>query len=352
MIKLHMLPAEDGDCLLMTYGDQARTRRMLIDGGRATTYSSIKQTLAGLGGGPIDVLVVTHVDQDHILGVLELFNDPDAPVTFADIWFNGYDQLRDNPFESFGPVDGERLTAILVKRDLPWNTAFGGRAIEVGREYRAFDNEAQLQILAPDREALERLVPIWVEKCRKHGLLPGIAAEEPEADDGFERFGAMSVAKVKQLAATKFDRDDSATNMTSIAFLFEYDDTRILFTGDSDAPRLIESLQPLADREVGGRLRIDALKVPHHGSHRNISRELLEIIDCRRYLISTSGARHHHPDDVAMARILEFGGPSKELIFNYESRASLWRDQKLQTEFDYTVTGPDDVDGFVLCAFG
>jgi beta-lactamase superfamily II metal-dependent hydrolase len=350
MIELIMLPGEDGDCLLMSYGDQTYTRRMLIDGGRAATYASLKPTLTDSASKTIDVLVITHVDQDHILGVLKLFDDPKPPVKFADIWFNGYGHLTDNHFESFGPVDGEFLTAIMAARDLPWNKAFGGRAIEVGRPYLPFDDKVQLQILAPDRKSLERLIPTWTEECRKNGLIPGTAAEKLKADDGFERFGAMNVAQVKQLAATPFERDTSATNMTSIAFLFEYDNTRILFTGDGDVPQLIASLKPLADSE-SGRVRIDAMKVPHHGSHRNVSRELLEIIDCRRYLISTNGARHHHPDDIAMARILVFGGSSKELVFNYESRASLWRDQTLQAEFDYTVKGPDGADGFVLSTF-
>jgi hypothetical protein len=51
------------------------------------------------------------------------------------------------------------------------------------------------------------------------------------------------------------------------------------------------SLRPLAEHE-GGRVHIDTLKVPHHDSDHNIPRELLQLIDCRRYLISTSGARH------------------------------------------------------------
>jgi hypothetical protein len=300
----------------------------------------------------MDVLVITHVDQDHILGALQLLRDPDAPAEFTDIWFNGYDQLTDNQFESFGPVEGELLTAILQEHDFPWNKAFHGRAIEVSREFLPFDDKMRLKILAPDRQSLERLIPTWTDECRKNGLIPGAGAQAPQADDGFEQFGQLDVATVKQLAATPFDRDTSRTNRTSIAFLFEYDNTRILFTGDGDVPQLIAALQPLAAEQPGRRLHIDALKVPHHGSHRNISRELLEIIDCQRYLISTSGARHDHPDKIAVARILEFGGPGKELIFNYESRASLWRNEKLQAEFDYTVRGPDDADGFVLSTFG
>jgi len=350
MIELRMLPGQDGDCLLLSYGDEARTRRVMIDGGRTGTYPLIKPLLEGIGGEAIDVLVITHVDQDHILGILALFDDPDSPVEFSDVWFNGFDHLNDNRLEQFGPADGELLTTLLIERKLPWNKAFDGRAIEVGRAQQPFDPEATFDIVAPDRTLLEKLIPKWETECAKEGLIPGVDPVD-EPPDGFERFGGLDVAEVRALAATPFKPDPSVTNMTSISFLFEYDGTRILFTGDGDVPRLIASLRPMAEKE-GGRARIEALKVPHHGSDHNISRELLELIDCRRYLISTNGARHNHPDDIAIARILEFGGPEKELVFNYASRAALWRNAKLQAEFDYTVTGPTDgADGFVLVPF-
>jgi glyoxylase-like metal-dependent hydrolase (beta-lactamase superfamily II) len=127
-----MLPGEDGDCLLLEYGNDAFTRRVLIDGGRAGTYPLIKPTLARLGGD-LDVLVVTHVDQDHILGVLALLEDSSRPVQFGDVWFNGFNELLDT--EGFGPVDGERLTTELVNQAIPWNVAFGQRSVELDRPH-------------------------------------------------------------------------------------------------------------------------------------------------------------------------------------------------------------------------
>ena len=96
----------------------------------------------------------------------------------------------------------------------------------------------------------------------------------------------MDVRTVKRLAASRCEPDHSETNTSSIGFLFEFDSARILFIGDGDVPP-----RPLAEHE-GGRVHIDTLKVPHHGSDHNIPRELLQLIDCRHYLISTSGARH------------------------------------------------------------
>ncbi|MBT2510544.1 hypothetical protein J7I98_32810 [Streptomyces sp. ISL-98] len=343
MIRLRMLPGEDGDCLLLEYGDGEFVRRMLIDGGRAGTYPRIKSTLAGLDG-LIDVLVVTHVDQDHILGVLALLNDAQRSVRFGDVWFNGFDQLLDA--EGFGAQDGEKLTTALMEQRIPWNIAFSGRSIEVGRPVDWFDDGSTMDVLSPDRTQLEKLAPDWVAECTRHGLIPG---RDPIPDvPGFESFGPVDV---DALAASPFEPDRSKPNRSSIGLLFEFEGRRIVLTGDADDRRLVSSIRPRA-LEEGGKLRVDALKVAHHGSDRNISKDLLDLIDCDRYLISTSGARHAHPNEIAMARILKHGGPQKEIVFNYRERAQLWDVDDLKTRFGYSVTAPaQEEDGFITLEF-
>jgi hypothetical protein len=344
-----MLPGKDGDCLLLEYGDDEITKRMLIDGGRAGTYPEIVPTLANVmeAGGHLDVLVITHVDQDHILGVLALMEDEDRPA-IDDVWFNGFDQLMDvDPaLESFGPRDGELLTTALLTQGVPWNAAFEGRAVEVGRPMELPGDGSTITLLSPDRSLLEALIGDWTEECAKEGLIPGRDPDEPPPK-GFEEFGTLDI---EELAETAFERDGSKTNRTSIGFLFEHGGVRIMFTGDGDDPRLVTSVRPFAEAE-GGRLRLDALKVSHHGSRKNLSRDLLDLIDCPRYLISTNGDRHDHPDPVAMARILKYGGDQKELIFNYAERAADWDVAEWKETYGYTVTMPDP-DGFVTLDWG
>ncbi|MFF5445583.1 ComEC/Rec2 family competence protein [Streptomyces sp. NPDC012888] len=347
MIRLRMLPAQDGDCLLLEYGDGDFVRRILFDGGRRGTYRRIRPLLAGLDG-PVDVLVVTHVDQDHILGVLALLDDPERPVEIGDVWFNGFDHLHDR--EVFGAVDGELLTSALLAQGLSWNAAFDGRSIEVGRRPDWFDDGSTMTVLAPDRGLLESLIGEWAAKCAEAGLMPGVDPVEREPVPGIERFGAIDV---DALAGTPFVPDGSPTNPTSIGLLFEFEGTRIVFTGDADDGRLVDSIRPLAEAE-GGRLRIDALKVAHHGSKKNISNDLLDLLDCGRYLISTNGKVHGHPDDVAIARILAHGGPAKDLVFNYRDRAAVWDVPELRERFGYRVLAPAPAgdDGFVTLDFG
>jgi beta-lactamase superfamily II metal-dependent hydrolase len=331
LIELRVLAARDGDCLLLSYGHDALTHRILIDGGRALTYPLIKPTLEQVG--MLDLLVITHVDQDHILGVLAMLKDGNRPVQFGDIWFNGYDQLRDPAIEVFGARDGEKLTTALLEQNLPWNQAFSGRAARCDRQAVSLGG-ATLTLLSPDRDQLAALIPVWEKECGKEGLMPGQEAKEPPP--GYEQFGAVNV---DILADEKFVPDPSKTNPTSIGFLFEYEGTRLVFTGDGDDARLRSSLQPLADAE-GGRVRIDALKVSHHGSKANLSKETLAILECAAYIISTDGSRQQHPDDVTMARIIKHGTAPKEIAFNYHSRAANWNIPEWQAKYGYTLRCP------------
>ena len=65
------------------------------------------------------------------------------------------------------------------------------------------------------------------------------------------------------------------------------------------------------DRSQNGLLplHVDVLKLPHHGSHANVSLDLLRTLDCARYLFSSNGAHTRHPHPEAIARVREEAWP-------------------------------------------
>ncbi len=90
-------------------------------------------------------------------------------------------------------------------------------------------------------------------------------------------------------------------------------------------------------------LKVDLFKLCHHGSKRNLSPELLTMLDCTRFAISTNGTRHGHPDAEAIARVLA-NDPErpKTLYFNSShAQAGLWSDETLQVAWRYTCVYPD-----------
>jgi glyoxylase-like metal-dependent hydrolase (beta-lactamase superfamily II) len=108
MLTVEMLPAEHGDCLWVEYGDPGRPSVLLIDGGTgaSATTRRLGQRIADRLGSdhPAALAVVTHVDADHITGVLDLLEAPGAGPPFAEVWFNGWEHLAPGVR---GPVQGE-----------------------------------------------------------------------------------------------------------------------------------------------------------------------------------------------------------------------------------------------------
>jgi hypothetical protein len=285
--------------------------------------------------------VVTHIDADHITGVLALLEGDGVPARVGDVWFNGWEHL---PSDQLGAKQGERLSAAIKQRRLPWNEAFGGAAVMVPEAgplpVRELPGGLRLTLLSPTRQALADLRPVWKAEVEAAGLVPGAAAakERPVRPD---RLGDKPLDP-EALAETPFVADESAANGSSIAFLAEYENRSVLLTGDAHSGILVDGLRRLA--AVRGTSAVGALKVPHHGSRYNVSKEVLGSIDCGRYLFSTNGSIYGHPDKAAIARIVT-AGPGSRLEFNYRTPiVEPWESRRLRRRFRYeTVSG--DTDG-------
>ena len=89
------------------------------------------------------------------------------------------------------------------------------------------------------------------------------------------------------------------------------------------------------------------VKVPHHGSQKNVSAKALALVPAKHYVISTSGERFGHPDDVALARIVTTAPQNTTLWFNYAStpRTERWADDALTSEHHYATRFGDGGEG-------
>ncbi len=131
MFRIDMLPAAQGDSLWIEYGPRTKPHRVLIDGGTAPTYDHLRARIMRLPERDrhFDLWIVSHVDADHIEGVIVLLQDRSLKLSVDDVWFNGWKHL---PTDRLGPAQGEMLSGILDRRKpwgrkLPWNLASGGR---------------------------------------------------------------------------------------------------------------------------------------------------------------------------------------------------------------------------------
>jgi hypothetical protein len=166
---------------------------------------------------------------------------------------------------------------------------------------------------------------------------------------------------VDDLVAKPFQPDRTVANGSSIALLAEYSDgkkeKRCLLTGDAHVGVLINSLRTLMKdqrRVKDGRLVVDALKLSHHGSKKNVSKDLLDLLACSKFLISTNGQQFEHPDPEAVARVIKYGrtgkGPNPKLFFNYKSPFNkMWDESDLRDLHEYEVQYPaEGTQGLVI----
>jgi beta-lactamase superfamily II metal-dependent hydrolase len=345
MFTIEMLPADNGDCLWIEYGDEPKPNRMLIDGGTMATGPVLLDRIDRLDPGDrrFELLVVTHIDTDHIDGILTLLKDPPEGLEFDQVWFNGYHQVDDLEPEYLGALQGEYLSVHLerLERRRPgsWNGAFDGKAVMAlkGGSLPAheFEGGMRLTVLAPRQETLQALAKNWKDAMEEIGMTPGSAdeAEEKLRDDARYAPEYLGGLDVEELATADFKEDSSVTNGSSIVLIAEYDAHRCLFGADA-VPS--EILLGLARFESDGRVPLSAVKVPHHGSRRNNNNDLYKVLDCNRFLVSTNGRTHRHPDAEGIARMLYNKRGRATLFFNYRTiRTAAWDVQDLKDTWKY-----------------
>ncbi len=347
---IEMLPAAEGDSLWIEYGpDGERVKRILIDAGRKATYRVIRERILALDEDDrrFELLVITHVDSDHIEGAVPLLQDEIPGLEWGEIWFNDFGHAQQF-YDRMGPLQGEFLSALIKTKKIPWNARFDGAPLVEQPENALLTADfsgMKLTVLTPTPPRLAKLAAEWEKVLEEEGLDP----DHPEktlqllATKKMLQPDALGPVKLDKIAEGDYPLDDTTANGSTVSLLAEYGGKTALLTGDVWAPVLTAALARLNKDRGSARLSLDVLKVPHHGSIRNMTRELLEQIRCRRYLVSTSGARFNHPDEAAIARILTWGGSRLKLYFNYRSPDNeIWDKDTLRNRYEYTTYYPAD----------
>lgn len=333
MLRVELLAAAHGDGIWIEYGDPPKPRRVLIDGGPASTYerglrNRIEKAAAeGSGSLAFELFIITHIDADHIDVPLIFLRDPGVKCTFRDIWFNGWQQIapKDDP-NIFAPLQGEFLASILGDRakKLPWNretesTAVGAPPLPGKLRTVELAGGLKLTLLAPGERELQRLRSRWESAIRD--FTPGDMEEARRRLEDRRDYRPPDLPPV--FAGRTHGNDRTPANGSSIVVLAEMGGCAVLLTGDAHARVLAEGLRRLAAERGVPAIRLDAFKLPHHGSMGNLTSEVLDAVTCSRFLFSTNGAIFEHPDRETVDLILQKASGPVEFHFNYRSPTTL-----------------------------
>ena len=324
IFSLEALQAFHGDCLLLHAGTAQEPLLVLVDGGPSGTWEAslqprLDELRAARGGtGPlrIDLAMVSHIDDDHVHGMVDLAGElvtqklDSKPLSYdvQTLWHNSFDDVVGNDAEQLRtaavevlaePVGDPRADEIRAAglavvasvgqgrelrdqaQQLGWgvNEPFDGPVVLPAKGKRTITlGTTQLTVICPHAAQLDKLHAVWDKWLQEH----------PKA--------------VKDKAATAAFTDNSPYNLSSIVVLAECDGRRMLLTGDARGDHVLAGLDE-AGFAKDGRTHVDILKLPHHGSIRNLSEEFFQRVTADHYVISANG-RDGNPETETLDAIV------------------------------------------------
>jgi beta-lactamase superfamily II metal-dependent hydrolase len=350
-----MFQSGKGDCLLLSNAND--TARILIDGGMPAAYRD--HVAAALGKlrtakKSLNLVYVSHIDQDHIGGILKMLDDEVAwrvhdfqkkngntshkrpsvprPPKIDTIWHNAFhEQLKKNagPIEqalaaaapvllgaqvgalrAVGLQQSELATsireAIQVSRrigpkqlGIKLNPQAKGKLLMLRAGAKPLKmNGLSITILGPTDAHLKRLRKEWNEWLENNEKALKTIKETARADE--DRLGASELDRLMltvALQAELFGDPKKVTppNLASLTLLVEENGESILLTGDAVGTQITEGLGAAERLSAGATFNVDVLKVPHHGSENNIDKEFCDTVIAKDYVFCGNG-EHENPD--------------------------------------------------------
>lgn len=280
--EIRLIDAGRGDCVVLRYrGVSGAFRNLVFDSGPQSAHREFELLVDSLrlAGERIDLMVITHQDDDHLGGLLKALKD--GRITADDIGLlvmNSDEAATPGAFSDDELLSAEqRVTLYRLARNCGINTR---TRIVVGDSLSV--DGAIVSVLAPtEKERIPR-----GGKGQDEGVLSAR--------------GDWSASIVDLLDRQLPPQDSSPSNRSSIVVTVEIGLVRVLMTGDAPADRFLPQLA------CNGRpTRFDIVKLPHHGSARNICAAWSDYIDCARYIICADG--RSHPDKTTIARATTWG---------------------------------------------
>jgi beta-lactamase superfamily II metal-dependent hydrolase len=361
MYNIHLLPASFGDSILIEYGKEEPSY-ILIDGGPYFAFSNMMSALKKVAPAikEIELLVITHIDIDHIDGTICLLNQDNLPFTIKEVWFNGYKEISKVTADTLAALQGEYLSNLIAAKKIPHNQKFGNKAVVVDNYSKlpviTLDGGMKLTLLSPGKKELVKLTAKWEEELNLIGDEQAIK-EKWSTDTRYKKqvndvLGSDDEEKdlsMEALQNLKPAGDTSVANLSSIAFIGEYDGKKCLFAGDATSDALLNAIEPMVPGETE-RLKLDAWKLAHHGSRKSNLAKIMRKIDSKLFLISSDGKRYEHPDRSCIAKLLLYNKrPDKVFYFNYLTDFnSKWKDDELKAEYKYEAEYGNESSGITV----
>lgn len=319
IFTLEALKAQHGDSLLLHYGKNDDPRLVVIDGGPGPVFEEsllprLEELRAARAGAdeslPVDMLMVSHIDDDHIGGVLgltqRLLEDKDAeapPLIEIDtLWHNSFDDVTGNDEVLGSPASITASLGDVLPHEALHQSELVLASVGQGRTLRDQGKVLASKVNSP----FQGLVSSGKTKAvkRPDGLVLTVVGPTADKLAALQKSWNKELAKLRKgkpkekVEAAAFI-DNAVANLSSIIVLAEAkvgNKTRsILLTGDARGDFVLSGLEAAGLLKKGGSMHVDVLKMPHHGSIRNVDVPFFERIRADHYVFSANG-KFGNPD--------------------------------------------------------
>jgi beta-lactamase superfamily II metal-dependent hydrolase len=357
ILKLNIVQAKFGDCMILEFGsEEQKPHYILIDGGPEGTYdnhlSAALQSLRPGGDGSkktLDIIIASHVDDDHVIGLIDFLADlrhrrEEAEnsqmddkniISVGSLWHNSFsktlqeEQEQENDMGSRSSNNSvnihSRVESLLERTQYSSSSSSSSKnnfaaakaaimATEQGHKLSLLAGILGIVInpgfpkgLVLIEEEEEAPNPIKIDNLTLRIIGPTKANLEELRNEWRKWLEKYETADISEPSIAAM-ADKSIPNLSSIVVLAEVDGKRVLITGDARGDHIIDGLRlaggGLFDDNDDGHMHVDVLKVPHHGSARNVTKAFFKALTSDMYIISADG-RYGNPDFSTLKWIVE-----------------------------------------------
>jgi hypothetical protein len=315
----------------MHYGTKDNPGLAVIDGGPGQIYvQQLKPRLMkirderGLGNDeplPIDLLLVSHIDDDHINGIIDLTRELAAAhdlkqpklLKVRSFWHNTFDDIIDNrPDELLAAVRASFGAAALLGEPETEGLDTGAAMVlaSVGQGFQLRDYARKLKLRLNPQFGGKLIMATKDSKSLDLGKGLGLTvagpmqAELAKLQKDHEKFLKKHRDDKKTTSALAAFTDTTVANLSSLVVLAEVAQKRILLTGDARGDKILQGLELVGRLKKNGKMHLDILKVPHHGSARNLDPIFFRRVTAEHYVFSGNG-EHGNPERETMQMLLD-----------------------------------------------
>lgn len=321
-LEIDLLPVErgdhSGDCIALRYGNLEKGGSeqtvIIIDGGYANNAEMLKKHLKDYyncqqnGKVHINIVFLSHPDQDHIEGLVKLFEDDEVIIdnlvtmipweVMTPKWFkegritqNSLDRKLEDAFKllvGLIEVAKKKNVTIIMPTELKNPCVFHG---------------ATYRTLGPDLIFYKECIA----NCEK---TPEKAAHvRPMHESSFSAENDNEEDYVPGKIKWDDTENTSPINESSHIMLFEYDGHRILFCGDAGKDALNKAITTAKENNID-LTNLDIIKMPHHGSRKNVNPTIMNFLGKQNtscYIPCKVNDEGHHPSKRLVNMLLEKG---------------------------------------------